>query len=101
MIRGFEAVYFAASVDRPETNKSFAQSLEADFPILSDPERSVALAYGVVKDAKSFAARTTFYIGPDGKILYIDAQVRPETHGKVVAAKLAEFGVPRRKAPAG
>jgi peroxiredoxin Q/BCP len=89
--------YFAASVDPPETNKDFAQSLGADYPILSDPTRQVARAYGVVDADQSFASRWTFYIGLDGRILFIDKRVSPAVHGKVVAAKLADLGVPRRR----
>jgi peroxiredoxin Q/BCP len=84
------------SVDSPETNKTFAQSLGVDYPLLSDPSKSVATAYGVVDQDQPFASRWTFYIGVDGRILYIDRQVSPATHGKVVAAKLAELGVRRR-----
>ena len=62
--------YFAASVDDSETNKKFAESLDLDFPILSDPEKKVATAYGVLQGG--YAARHTFYIGPDGKILHVD-----------------------------
>jgi peroxiredoxin Q/BCP len=43
-----------------------------------------------------FASRWTFYIGPDGKILYIDKAVRTSTAGADVAAKLAELGVARK-----
>ena len=64
-----------------------------DYPLLSDPTRKVAEAYGV---ATPTIARWTFYIGIDGKILYIDKQVLPSKHGKAVAAKLAELGVPKR-----
>jgi peroxiredoxin Q/BCP len=84
------------SVDTPETNKAFAQSLGVDYPLLSDPTRAVATAYGVVDEDQPFAARWTFYIGLDGRILHIDKRVSPATHGKVVAAKLAELGVRRR-----
>ena len=42
------------------------------------------------------ASRTTFYIGRDGKVLYIDRDVHPASHGADVAAKLAELGVDRR-----
>ena len=89
--------YFAASVDPLETNKSFAQSLGVDYPILSDPTRQVARAYGVVDADQPFASRWTFYIGLDGRILLIDKRVSPTTHGKAVAAELAELGVPRRQ----
>ena len=89
--------YFSVSVDPPETNKSFAQSLGVDYPLLSDPSKEVAKAYGVVNVDQPFASRWTFYIGADGKILYIDKHVSPATHGQAVAAKLAELGVPRRR----
>ena len=42
------------------------------------------------------ARRWTFYIGPDGKILFVDKDVKPGTAGADVAARLAELGVPRR-----
>ena len=84
---------FAISVDTPETNKAYAQMLGVDYPLLSDPTRNVAEAYGV---ATPSVARWTFYIGADGKILYIDKQVLPSTHGRDVAAKLAELGIPKR-----
>jgi peroxiredoxin Q/BCP len=43
-----------------------------------------------------FASRWTFYIGPDGKILFIDKAVRTSTAGADVASKLAELGVARK-----
>ena len=89
--------YFSVSVDTVETNKAFAQSLGLDYPLLSDPSKEVAKAYGVVDVDQPFASRWTFYIAPDGKILYIDKHVSPASHGKAVAAKLAELGVPRRQ----
>lgn len=64
--------------------------------MLSDPTKAVAAAYGVVGEDQPFAARWTFFIGLDGRIIHIDRQVNPATHGKVIAAKLAELGVPRR-----
>ena len=87
--------YFAASVDDAETNKKFAESLDLDYPILSDPETSVAEAYGVLMEA-GYAARHTFYIGADGKILYVDREVHPRTAGQDVAARLEELGVPKK-----
>ena len=87
--------YFAISVDPPETSKAFAESLDIDYPLLSDPSRDVARAYGVVDADQPFASRWTFYVGPDGRIMYIDKQVQPATHGESVVAKLAELGIPR------
>ena len=89
--------YFAISVDTPETSRSFAQALGIDYPLLSDPAKTVAQAYGVVDDDRPFASRWTFYIGVDGRILFVDKQVSPSTHGKDIARKLAELGVQRRR----
>jgi len=44
-----------------------------------------------------FASRWTFYIGRDGRILFIDKRVSPGAHGKAIAAKLADLGVSRRR----
>ena len=56
----------------------------------------MATAYGVVDEDQPFASRWTFFIGLDGRILHIDKQVNAAVHGRMIAAKLAELGVPRR-----
>src|SRR5262249_28171985 len=100
LIRQFKVAYFMVSVDTPTDNKAFAEKEHADFPILSDPDKKVASAYGVIPPDRppdrQFASRWTFYIGPDGKILAIDKQVKPQTSGEGVVAKLTELGVPKR-----
>jgi thioredoxin-dependent peroxiredoxin len=88
--------YFAASVDTPDVTRKFAQQLGTDYPLLSDPKRQAATAYGVVSATQPFASRWTFYIGVDGRILYIDKQVSTATHGRAIAQKLAELGVKKR-----
>ena len=82
--------YFAASVDTPETNAKFAASLGIDYPILSDPTKAVARAYGVLAPS-GMASRWTFYIGRDGRILDVDKKVRASSHGTDVAKRLQEF----------
>lgn len=84
------------SVDDPDTNKRFAEEHAADFPILSDPDKKVAEAYGVLMPGRGVASRWTFYIGPDGRILDIDKQVKPATAGEDMVAKLAALGVNKR-----
>ena len=83
------------SVDAADTNKKFAEEHQADFPILSDPEKGVAGAYGVLSPVGR-ARRWTFYIGGDGKILFIDKAVKTGTAGDDLATKLGELGVKRR-----
>ncbi len=85
--------YFTASCDSPEENKRFAESLGADYPILSDPEKKIAQAYGVVHEGRSVPERWTFYVGKDGKILYVDRQVRAQTAAEDVVKKLAELNI--------
>jgi peroxiredoxin Q/BCP len=90
-------VFFGASVDTPEENKKFAEHLELTYPLLSDPGKEVAKAYGVVGGDRQRAARWTFYISPEGKILHVDRDVSPATAGSAVAERLASLGVPRAK----
>jgi peroxiredoxin Q/BCP len=89
--------YFAASTDPAQKNREFAESLGLDYPILSDPEKRVAAAYGVLVPVLGIAKRWTFYIGKDGKILQIDRDVNVNTAGADVAARLAELGVGKRQ----
>ena len=85
--------YYAASVDDAETNRKFAESLELDYPILSDPTKEIAGAFGVLAYEGKYAARHTFYIGEDGKILYIDRDVSPGTAGEDTVARLKALGI--------
>jgi peroxiredoxin Q/BCP len=61
-----------------------------DYPILSDPSKAVARAYGVL-GASGFASRWTFYIGSDGRLLDIDKSVSAASHGRDIAARVKTF----------
>ena len=98
LIRAFDVDYFMISVDPIEDNKGFAAANNADFPMLSDPTKETAAAYGVLHE-RGFALRHTFYIGADGAILDIDRQVNPATAAQDIAAKLAELNIARAPAP--
>lgn len=97
LLRDYEVVYFTASNDPVEKNKAFAESLGLDYPILSDPDSSVAKKYGVLNAAGTAAQRWTFFIGADGKILAIDKAVKTDTHAADVAARLGQLGVAKKK----
>jgi thioredoxin-dependent peroxiredoxin len=94
-IKAFDVAYFMASVDTPEKNADFAKQEQANFPLLSDPQKTVAQSYGVLS-ARGVANRWTYYIGPDGKILFIDKNVKTATAGTDLAAKLAELNVKKK-----
>jgi thioredoxin-dependent peroxiredoxin len=95
-IRKYDVTYFMASVDPVEQNAKFGEAHNADFPLLSDPDKSVAEAYGVLNPQWGVTNRWTFYISAAGKILAIDKAVRPATSAEDMAAKLGELGVAAR-----
>jgi thioredoxin-dependent peroxiredoxin len=97
-IRKYDVAYFMASVDPVEGekgNKAFAESEKADFPILSDPNKEVAAAYGVLNE-RGMSNRWTFYIDKNGRIAAIDKAVKPPTSAEDMLARLAELKVPNK-----
>jgi peroxiredoxin Q/BCP len=90
-----------ASVDDADTNTRFAREHEADYPILADPSKATAKAYGVIRTDRppeqQLASRWTFYIGPDGTILDIDKSPTTATAGDVMVKKLEALGVKKKK----
>jgi len=105
----YDVSYFMASVDPIEKNTEFAKAKsvtlgqganaqvvekkEADFPLLSDPTKETAKAYGVLNE-RGVANRWTFYIDKNGKISYIEKMVKPETSAEDMIAKLSDLKVP-------
>lgn len=97
-IRKFDVAYFMASVDPIEGdqgNKAFAAAHDADFPLLSDTDKSVAAKYGVL-NPRGMANRWTFYIDKTGHIAAIDKTVKPASSAEDMIAKLTELKVPQR-----
>ncbi len=84
------------SLDPPERNREFAESLGASLPLLSDPEGKAARAYGVLAPGGGYALRWTFVIDGEGVIRRIDKEVSPSTHGADLVRMLDELGLPRR-----
>jgi len=92
----------AVSVDDVASHKGWVNDIEEtqhtklNFPILGDADKKVCNAYGVIQEKNMYGkkvmgvARTTFIIGPDGKIKHIFAKVKPEGHAAEVLAWLKE-----------
>ena len=99
VIKAYDVAYFMASVDTPELNKQFSDKENANFPLLSDPDKKVATAYGVVDATHALAQRWTFYIAPDGKLAKVDKDQSKHTTtaGADLTASLEELKVPKRK----
>jgi len=92
-LKDLKVAYFTASVDTAEQNTKFAKSLDLDYPILSDPDKSVAKDYGVLNATRGVSNRWTFYIDKEGVIKAIDKEVKVDKAGTDVAAKLKELGL--------
>jgi thioredoxin-dependent peroxiredoxin len=93
-LHDLKVAYFTASVDTPDLNEKFAKSLDLDYPILSDPDKSVAKEYGVLNEQRGgLANRWTFYIDKQGVIKEIDKKVNAPQAGLDIAAKLKELGL--------
>lgn len=95
LLKDLEVAYFMASVDDLETNTEFAEENDADFPLLSDPSKKTAEAYDVLA-FYGVPKRHTFYIGKNGKLLFVDKQINAATSAEDIAQKLKTLGIPSR-----
>ncbi len=84
------------SLDSPEKNKAFAESVGASFVLLSDPDKSESEQFGVLGLGGLFTKRWTFYIDPSGVIRKVDKDVNTSTHGEDIVRTLGELGFPKR-----
>jgi len=91
-IQAMNVALFTASVDAPEENKRFGESLHAGYPILSDPDKSVAKSYGVLSE-KGYSNRWTFFIDKDGVIREIDKNIKTKQAAEDVMAKVKSLGL--------
>jgi len=72
------------------------KSLDLDYPVLSDPAKKTATAYGVVHEGRAYPERWTFIIDKDGTILDVMTEVDTGSHGAQIAARLEMLEVARR-----
>ncbi len=84
------------SADKPVTQKKFQEKYDLPYRLLSDVDKKICEAYDVIKEKNMYGkkvmgiARTTFVIGPDGKISYIFEKVKPEGHAEEVLQYLKD-----------
>ncbi len=82
------------SADTPEKQAKFKEKYDLPFTLLADSERKVCQLYDVLKEKNMYGQkklgieRTTFLIGPDGKITRIFSQVKAQGHAEEVLAAL-------------
>jgi thioredoxin-dependent peroxiredoxin len=84
------------SPDKPVAQAKFKERYELPFTLLADEHKSAAQAYGVWKEKNMYGRktmgieRTTFVIGPDGKIEKIYSKVKAKGHAAEVMAGLKD-----------
>jgi peroxiredoxin Q/BCP len=87
-------VLLGVSPDTSKAQKKFQEKEDLPFPLLADADKKVAEAFGVMKEKNMYGrkvrgvARTTFIIGPDGKIQHIFENVKADGHADEVLAYL-------------
>jgi len=95
-IQKMGAVILGISADTPKAQKKFQEKYHLPFTLLADTEKKVINAFGVYKEKNMYGkkvmgiARTTFIIGPDGKIKHVFNKVKPEGHAEQVLEYLKE-----------
>ncbi len=83
-------VILGVSPDTLESHCSFADKYNLNFLLLSDEGYKVAEKYGAWGEKNMYGKisygiiRSTFLIGPDGKILKVWRKVKPEGHAQKV-----------------
>ncbi len=84
------AVLVGISADTAKAQKKFQDKFSLPFMLLADAEKKIANLFGVVKEKNMYGkkvmgiARTTFVIGPDGKIQHVFNNVKAEGHAEQV-----------------
>ena len=90
-IRSLGAEVIGVSVDSAESHKKFSTKYKLSFPLISDKQKRIAKAYGVLKDLGVSTRRVTFLIDKNGKIAKIFPKVDVSTHTEEVVAALKEM----------
>ncbi len=91
------AVVLGVSPDSVESHANFRDKYHLNFPLLSDPQHRVAEKYGAWREKNMYGKKTmgiqrsTYLIGPDGKIAKVWKRVRVDGHDRQVLEALAEL----------
>jgi peroxiredoxin Q/BCP len=88
-----KAVVLGVSVDSVDSHKQFCTKEGLNFKLLSDSDHKVTEEYGSLTNMGlvKFAARHTFLINPEGKIVRVYPSVDPAKHSEEVLAALDEL----------
>lgn len=88
--RALDVQILGVSFDTVEENAAFAAKFQFPFPLLSDTDHAIGLAYGACQDADArYANRIAIVIAADGTIAEIHPSVNAD---EFPAALLASLG---------
>ena len=79
------------SADSPASHQRFAEKYQLAFPLVSDKEKQIIGAFGVLNEKGTGARRSTFILDPEGHIRHIFPRVTVDGHVEKVLAKLKEL----------
>lgn len=88
------AVVLGVSPDSPKSHLKFVDKFTLPFTLLADTDHKIAEAYGVWVEKSMYGKtymgveRSTFVIGPDGKLKAVYRKVKPAEHVADVLAEL-------------
>jgi peroxiredoxin Q/BCP len=100
------AVVLGISPDSEASHQKFTAKYDLTFPLLADPDHAVAEKYGVWVEKSMYGRkymgieRTTFLIGPDGKIAQVWRKVKVPGHVDAVLGELKGESAAKPKKPA-
>lgn len=94
-LEAVDALVLGVSPDSVGSHERFVAEHGLPFTLLADPDHRVAEDYGVWVEKKNYGrtsmgiARTTFLIGPDGRIERIWRRVKPGGHAQEVLSAVS------------
>lgn len=96
-IQQLGAVVLGVSPDTQESHAKFRDKYELNFPLLVDEGHKVAEKYGAWREKNMYGKksmgvqRSTFLIGPDGKVAKVWKRVKVDGHDEQVLEALAQL----------
>jgi len=90
-IQKMGAIILGVSLDDIDTQKRFKAENELPFELLSDSDKKVSKAFGVLNPQETYSQRKTFIIDKDRKIAYIFDKVNVSKHGEEVIEVLKKL----------
>ena len=79
------------SFDPIEANRKFAEKYQFNFPLGSDSDKKIGIAYGAADDASASApARISYLIGADGRIQRAYGKVSAKDHPQKALEELQD-----------